>query len=140
MASDTALYLDSSALVKLVLRERESAALTNAISGTRLVSTELALVELPRAGHRAVAQGIVGDARLLFERVDRLLRRVILVPLDRGQLVLASSFQDPDLRSLDALHLAAAMTVGKEVAAVVTYDRLLGRVAERHDLVVMEPA
>jgi predicted nucleic acid-binding protein len=138
--ADERLYLDTSALMKLLVNERETAVLRAATAGSQLTSSELALVELPRAAYRFATRHPVADGSALLAEVERLLDRLVLVPLDRGQLLLAGAFPDAHLRSLDAMHLAAALTVAEGIDAVVTYDRRLSRVAARHDLPVMAPA
>ena len=122
------LYLDSSALVKLVQRETESNALRRFLRRHRadqFVTSALARVEVVRAvlmgGPRALAQ-----ARRQLSRLDQ----ILLSPevLDRAA-TLAPQIQ---LRSLDAIHLAAAQVVGADLRAVVTYDRRMADAA--HDL------
>jgi predicted nucleic acid-binding protein len=112
------LYLDSSALVKLVQREAETDALRRFLRRHRadqLVTSALARVEVVRAvlagGPAALAQ-----ARRQLSRVDQVLLSAEL--LDSAS-TLAPNAQ---LRSLDAIHLAAARLVGEELLAVVTYD------------------
>ena len=139
--SERALYLDTSALVKFIADERESRALGAATVGRQVTSSELALVELSRAAHRLGARhDDVASRATIFAKLERLLGRLVLVPLNRAQLVVAASFPEAHLRSLDAIHLAAALTVGEEVDAVVTYDRRLSRIARRQDLQVLAPA
>jgi predicted nucleic acid-binding protein len=48
---------------------------------------------------------------------------------------------DPDLlRSLDALHLAAALDLGDDLEGIVTYDDRLARAALLHGIEVVAPA
>lgn len=108
-------YLDSSALVKLVVTEDESAALRRYLrSQPRRASCALARVEVLRAvrphGGKAVT------------RARRLLRRVDLVQLDDELLDAAAVLEAGTLRSLDAIHLAAAEILGDDLIAVITYD------------------
>ena len=108
-------YLDSSALVKLVIVERESTALRRYLAANpRRVSCALARVEVIRAvrahGTRAVT------------RARRLVRSLDLVRLDDELLDDAAALDRGVLRSLDAIHLAAARTLGDELTSVVTYD------------------
>jgi uncharacterized protein len=135
--SEPALYLDSSALVKLVVDEGESKALAAAVSNRRIVSSELTLTELPRAVRRAEAAGRTtgGDRRL-----PRLLAKILFVPLHRRQLQRAGSFVEPWLDSLDAIHLAAALSYAATFDAFVTYDRNQARAVTYAGLKLLQPA
>ena len=110
-----ALYLDSSAIVKLVVREPESDALMRYLTGdaTR-ISCALAKTEVVRAvrSHGPVA----------VARARSVLTGVALIPLDDALLEDAANLDVPLLRSLDAIHLAAARLLGDQLGAIVTYD------------------
>ncbi len=127
-----AVYLDSSALVKLVIRERESGALRRYLASepTR-VSSSLARVEVPRASRHH------GEAALV--RARRLLERIGLVRLDDVLLDTAGSLDLAGLRSLDAIHLATAQALGDELAALVTYDARMAEAARLLGLPVRAP-
>jgi hypothetical protein len=128
----SATYLDSSALVKLVATENESAALEKAlIAVENLASCNLARVEIIRAARQ--------KGRAVVERARRLLANVELIQLDDELLDLAAELEGP-LRSLDAIHLAAALELGDELDAVVTYDSQMARAAESLGLRVVAPA
>lgn len=126
-------YLDSSALVKLVVRESESPALRRFLRGeaTR-VSCALARTEVLRAVR---AQGQAG-----IERARRLLRRVHLIRLDDAVLDAAGLLDPGIVRSLDAVHLAAAQQVAPELTALVTYDRRMASAAALLGFRVEAPA
>jgi predicted nucleic acid-binding protein len=126
------LYLDSSALVKLVIAEDESAALRRYLRRHRArASCVLARVELLRAARPH------GTAALT--RARRLLRRLDLVQLDDELLDDAAMLDAGILRSLDAIHLAAARVFGDELTAVVTYDGRMAEAAARAHLSVETP-
>lgn len=126
------LYLDSSALVKLVAEERESAALRGAVEGgSELVSSGLARVELRRAAMRKSA--------LVLSAAEAVLMRLALVPLDGSVLDLAGALEPASLRSLDAVHLASAQLIGDRVDRFITYDRRLGEAAKLAGLPVASP-
>jgi uncharacterized protein len=128
-------YLDSSALVKLVVLEPESAALREFLRGHVLrVSSALAEVEVPRALKRA------GYGATEGRRATELLARIALVEIDRRILRTAATLTPPDLRSLDAIHLATALSVGHDLAGIVTYDQRLSDAALGADIVVWAPA
>lgn len=125
-------YLDSSALVKLVVREPESSALEQWL-GTPdgVVSCTLARTEIVRA---VAPEGLPARAR-----ARRLIDRIELIQLDDELLDLAGELEGL-LGSLDAIHLAAALELGDELAAVVTYDDRMARAATALGFVVASPS
>ena len=130
----TVVYLDSSALVKLVVAEPESSALIEYLRGrSERVSSALALAEVPRALRRA---GFGASER---RRSRQVMARIALVEVDRRILVAAAALEPPGLRTLDAIHLATALAVREDLEAVVTYDRRLAAAAERIHLEVSVP-
>jgi len=127
-------YLDASALVKLVVREPESVALMEFLrEHPDRVSSALALAEVPRALRRAR----FGAAER--RRAREVLARVALVDIDRRALAAAAAIEPPTVRTLDAIHLATALALREDLAALVTYDRRLAVAAERADLPVQAP-
>jgi predicted nucleic acid-binding protein len=128
-----ATYLDSSAIVKLVVAEPESRALRRYLARRpQRVSCALARVEVVRAvrGHGADA----------VARARRLLERVSLLRLDETLLDAAGDVDAEHLRSLDAIHLAAAATLGGSLRAIVTYDVRMAEAASELGLRVDAPA
>lgn len=110
-----AVYLDSSALVKLAVREAESDALRRHLRRRRpWVSSALARVEVLRA---LLPGG--GDALTAGRGV---LARCDLVRLNDRLLSLASTLAPHELRSLDAIHLATADRLRGEIGELITYD------------------
>jgi uncharacterized protein len=129
------LYLDSSAVVKLVQREAESDALQQFLRGhsaDRLVTSTLARVEVVRAvltgGLSAVQQ-----AQRQLARLDQITLGTELLDRAAGLAPLGH------LRSLDSIHLACAQTIGAELRAVVTYDRRIGEAAVSLGFAVESP-
>jgi len=128
------IYLDASALVKLIVMEPESGALLAFLrSRPDRLSSALSLTEVPRALRRAQ---FGGAAR---RRAQRLLARLALVDVDRRILSAAVALAPAALRTLDAIHLATALAVREDLAGLVTYDRRLAAAAERLDLEVVAP-
>ena len=128
------LYLDSSALVKLVVNEAESSALRTYLAGHRSdvrLAAALVRTEVVRAiaMHRSI--GLVETARSIIARLH-------LVPMNNRLLDAAATALPPDLRTLDAIHLAAAMTA-PDLRAIVTYDRRLTEAAATAGLAVVAP-
>ncbi len=114
-------YADSSALVKLVRDEPESAALRAFLTDADLVSCELVLAELPRAIRRAAANDPRLPLDLLIARSGEMLDALALLPLDRALLEAAGALTEPALRALDAIHVVAAAVVSP-IDAFVSYD------------------
>lgn len=127
-------YLDASALVKLVISEVESEALRRHIAGNALlVSSRIAAVEVRRVAARQTER----DAT---HQVDQLLESVAHVELDEQLATIAGAAKPETLRSLDAIHLASALSVRDELDAVISYDLRLADAARAAGLTVVAPA
>lgn len=132
MSAERATYVDSSALVKLAVREPESVALRRYLTRRRpLVSSALARTEVVRAllplGPDAVRRG-----REVLARVD-------LLRINDRVLDAAGQLEPADLRSLDAIHLASAEQLGSAVRGFVTYDERLAAAAAGRGFRVVRP-
>ncbi len=128
------IYLDSSALLKLIFEEPESAALEGWLSSrgsVPKVSSELAKVEVLRASRR-ISPDTVPAAVTMLSQLD-------LVPLSGGVIEHAAYLGETSLRSLDALHLASAVTLGGDLTAFIAYDRRLSAAASDLGLEVLRP-
>ena len=128
------IYLDTSAFVKLIRGERETSALQAFLRErpeAPLVSSALLVVET----RRAVLREDPGQ----LPRADLLLTRIDQVDITRAVLEAASRLPDPALRSLDAIHLATALQLHRDLEAVVTYDSRLAAAASRQQLPVATP-
>lgn len=112
-----ALYLDSSAFVKILIDEPESSALRAflAVTPMRRVSSALLRTEVLRAIRHLGAPG------LSLAREG--LRRIDLISLDDRILDSAGILEPGVLRALDAIHVATALTLGDDLRAIVTYDQ-----------------
>lgn len=127
-----AAYLDSSAVVKLVIAEPESAALRRYVRRRRLlVSSALARTEVLRAllafGEVALAQG------------RRVLRTIELMRVNDRVFGAAGTLLPAEVRSLDAIHLATAQQLGDDLGAVVTYDVRMADAAAKLGLKTHSP-
>ena len=113
-------YLDTSAAVKLLMSERESPALRSWLRRRpERASAALLRVELMRVVRHAGLPRLIPEAR-------KLLVGVHLIRLDDALIDRAAELDPTELRSLDSIHLAAAASLGDDLAAVVSYDdRLL---------------
>lgn len=131
-------YTDASALVKLLREEPESAPLRAFISDADLLCSELALVEVPRAIRRAVASDPRLPLEVLLSRAGELFDALALLPLDRDLLSAAGTISEPALRSLDAIHVIAAVQLSP-LDAFVTYDERQAAAARLAGLRTMAP-
>lgn len=126
-------YIDTSALVKLVVAEKETAALRAWVSadGPRLVSCDLARTELLRAVRRAAPDRAV--------RAREVLDSITLVALATATFEAAGQLDPAVLRTLDALHIAVALELGDDLEGLVTYDDRMGESAREHGIAVLAP-
>lgn len=128
-----AAYIDSSAFVKLIVAEPESAALRARLRRwPDRVSASLLRTETVRALRRSGNDQLVGQARRMFAAIN-------LVRLDEPLLDRAGDFEPAELRSLDAVHLAAALSMGPDLGTIVTYDNRLRDAALTQGLDVESP-
>lgn len=127
-------YLDTSALAKLVVAEAETPALRAWLAGDdRMpVSCDLARTELLRVVRR-VAPGRAVRARAVLEAIT-------LIELTTSVCEEAGRLEPPALRSLDALHLAAALSLGDDLEGLVTYDERQAQAASALGVPVVAPA
>jgi predicted nucleic acid-binding protein len=127
-------YLDTSAIVKLVVPEPETEALRAALGQwPDRVTSALARVEVHRALWRA------GASRAVRARADAVFDGLVFTQIDDPILSRAWSFKEPMLRALDAIHLAAALSLGDDPDAFITYDVRLARAALKQRLRVQHP-
>lgn len=128
------IYLDSCALIKLVIPEPESEALADLLGAAAepLVTSELSTVEV----HRALVRLDATDDQ--HDMADAVLARFIKFPLST---VIPSAARLPGrhLRSLDALHLATAQHLA-QLTELVTYDFRLAEHATAAGLTVSAPS
>jgi predicted nucleic acid-binding protein len=127
-------YLDASAIVKLVRPEPESDALMSALARwPDRVTVSVARVEVHRALRR------LGASAAEQHRADAVLSSLVVVRIDDAILTRAEALKDADLRALDAIHLASALTLGDDPEAFISYDARRARAAERAGLPVQHP-
>jgi uncharacterized protein len=129
------IYFDTSALVKLVFEETESAALAEWLSvreGVPKISSDLSTIELLRTCRR-VDDGSFEGANLLLGGID-------LLPMDRTIVEKAATLVPSELRSLAAIHLASALSVRSSLTALVAYDVRLCAAAAEAGIEVVSPA
>jgi predicted nucleic acid-binding protein len=133
MTADRAIYLDSSAIVKLAVTEKESAALRKYLRNqSPLVVSALARTEVARAllplGPAAVQRG------------HDVLAKMDLIRVSDRILLEAGSFRPAELRSLDAIHLVTMRQLGASVSRLVTYDSRMSSGAKQLGISTAAPA
>ena len=132
--SDGVVYLDSSALIKLIFEEPETSRLAGFLNGwpTR-ASSSLASVEVLRTAQLVEDDVVTGHAR-------HLLTHVHLIRPDDVLLAAATRLEPASLRAFEAIHLATALSLGSGLAGMVVYDRRLANAARRAGLTVWAPS
>jgi uncharacterized protein len=131
-------YVDTSALVKLLVHEPETEALEEALQGLGdLATSAITVIELTRtvARTRAEASADVADQYAILS----LMASLAEMPLDDEVRSTAGSLTPPTLRTLDAIHLASAIALGENLAGMLVYGRRLQQSARMHGLTVMAP-
>jgi len=127
-------YLDSSALVKLVVREAESDALRAFLSEhPAAVTSALAVTEVRRA------IGRLSPRRSLSDRARLVLDGVALLAVDNDVLEKAARLAPAELRTLDAIHIASAISLRADLLAFVTYDGRQRAAAGKVGLPLVQP-
>ncbi len=122
-------YVDTSAAMKLVVAEEESAALAEFLSADRrLIASWLLQTEMYRAAGRHADDVDITAVREVLDTLN-------LVDLTRGDMIAAGTHSS--LRSNDAIDLAVAIRLG--VDELVTYDSELADAAKTAGLVVTAP-
>ncbi len=128
-----ALYVDTSALLKLVISEQETPALHEFLEGSvsTIVSSDLARTEVIRAVRRGASEQVV--------RARAVLDALTLLSLTTETFEAAGRLDPSILRSLDALHLAVALSLGDDLEAVITYDARLAEACRANGVAVLAP-
>ncbi len=126
------LYIDTSALARVMLGEPDTPAITAALASfEQHFSSRLLAIELRRVALRETIPAVA----------DALLGSVALVPLDEAILVQAETVPPATVATLDALHLATALhlTNAGLVTTLLTYDERLTAAAQAHGLPSLAP-
>lgn len=125
-------YLDTSALGRVLLGEPDATAVLSALADfDQHVASRLLRIELRRLAFR----------HDVLDHADQLLATIALVPMDEPVLAASETVPPATVGTLDAVHLATALRLaaGGAVDAVMTYDVRLARGARHHGLDVMAP-
>jgi len=130
----SAWYLDSSAIVKFVVIERESGAMAawraELDPEDVLMTCELAVAEVVRAVRR-----VDGDLDVALAHLGSLEQ----VVMDRDLMLAAGNLEPAAIRTLDAIHLAAAVAAGEELGGVITYDARMAATARELGILALAP-
>ncbi len=126
-------YLDTSAAVKLVVAERGSQALRRWLAWRdgEIVSSDLLRTELLRATRRAAPAQMV-QARAVLDSIG-------LITMPAAIFERAATLEPNLLRSLDSMHLAAALELGDELEGVIKYDSRMADGARSLGISVIAP-
>ena len=128
------LYFDTSALAQLIIDEEDSGALRAWLRdrpGRTVVTCSIGAVELHRLAAR-VSQAASAAAVLLLARID-------ILDLTPSVLALAGQLPSVEVRTLDALHIAAAAGLA-DLEMLVTYDHRMAAAARDYGLPVAAPS
>jgi len=124
-------YLDSSAILKLILNEKESKSLVNFLSAEVMTST-ISRVEVVRTLNRLYPLSVVKGQEILSS--------ILMVPMNSVVLSSAENFSESiTLRSLDAIQVATVIFLNKAIDGLVTYDKQMIENAKKLGLKVISP-
>jgi predicted nucleic acid-binding protein len=133
------LYVDTSALLKLLVREAESEAVEiELLRWSKLATSVVTEVELPRAVARAREDrpDAVIDGSVVLQGI---LASAAIVQLDTGIVARARDVNPVHVGALDAIHVASALRLGRDLAAVATYDHRMQDALARIKVEVLAP-
>jgi len=118
--------------VKLIVRERGSAALVRWVAERRLISSSIALTETTRALRRSAARRM--------NPLDEVFGSVTFIDCDAEVLSVAANLEPPEMRTLDAIHVATALRSTADLDSFVTYDERQAKAAVAAGLPVRSPS
>jgi len=127
------IYLDTSALGRILLAEPDATAIRSVLDQRNdWWSSELLVVELRRFATR----------ENLMDPAEKLLKEIDLLSVDSDTLQRASRVEPPEVRSLDAIHLDAAIHLKEQgkIESVLTYDHQLQSGCRHHGLEIVAPS
>ena len=128
----TEAYLDASAILKLTVEEHESLALIDYLGERELAISTSVIAEV---------EVIRSLQRLRASRADQddAMRGIYLLNLDADVRHEALRLKPHQLRALDAIHLATALSIGRRGLEFVTYDDRQAEAARQAGLKVVQP-
>ena len=132
------LYADTSALVKLAVLETQTDALRFELEQWHDVATSVITeIELARAVARVRAKGFEALDEVAVWSITIAALEIELTPAIRRA---AAVLEPAGLRSLDCIHIASALSLGDDLAAVLTYDARMQAAAAAHDVAILAPS
>lgn len=134
MSVSSVVYLDSSAIVKLIFDEPETDALQRFLADRpSRFSSVVARAEVIRAARSVGDDLVVGRAHDVLDGLD-------FIELDSQTIRRAAGVEPRSVRTLEAIHLAAALSLEPDLAGIVVYDTRLAAAARAAGLTVWAPA
>ncbi len=125
------IYIDSSAILKLIIREKESEAVIS-IPRARFITSEISRVEVTRAILRYEPKAL--------KNAEQVLKNLNFVKIDSQTLVQAERLPDRiSIRALDAIHIAVASKMALRISSVLTYDKQMAKAAKALGFEVLSP-
>lgn len=120
--------------MKLVVRELESDALRAFLAANpAAITSALAVAEVRRAvSHLTPRRGLSDRARLVLDGVA-------LLAVEQEILEKAAGLASAELRTLDSIHIASALSLGADLLAIVSYDERQHKAALRAGLPLVQP-
>ena len=124
-------YIDSSAIIKLIKPEKESAALIKKLPSS-LITSRVSRVE--------VARTIIRHEPDLLDTTYDVLADIQMVPVEDAIITIAENLpQHIDLRSLDSLHMASALAIKNILKGIITYDKEMAEAAKALGFTTLSP-
>ena len=125
------IYIDSSAILKLIVQEKESDAVRS-ITRARFITSEISRVEIIRAVLRHEPKSL--------KTAESVLKNINILTIDSATLTQAERLPEQiNIRGLDAIHLASAGKFGLRITALLTYDKQMAKAARELGFEVLAP-
>lgn len=132
------LYADTSALVKLAVLETETDALRQELTQWRdLATSVITEIELARAVARVRSGGVPAADDIAVWAITAAATEIELTPEVRR---MAAELEPAGLKALDAIHVASALSLGDELAGLLTYDHAMQAAAKTREIPVVAPS
>jgi predicted nucleic acid-binding protein len=125
------IYIDSSAILKLIVQEKESDAVRS-ISRARFITSEISRVEIIRT--------VLRNEPKALKAAEGVLKNINILAIDSATLTQAERLPERiNIRALDAIHLASAGKFGLRINSILTYDKQMAKAARELGFEVLAP-